>query len=221
MCILTNLRAVEADHVEESNGDHLPIASLLPGLTTIDAAHCGPTPAAFAMLLTQMTAGKPAEMTESTGCFSRDLLTLRQAPALPLERFVAHFCRTASVEQSTLIVVAAYMIRLASKPVPHHHDHSSGACVPCAAVAVNVNPCNVHRLFSACAVLACKFVNDRVYPMSYYAAQLQLKPDDLRLLEGEVCRLLDFNLVVHGQEFNAASVAISSMHALRGGVMAG
>ena len=220
MCILTDFKPAAADATDRLStsaaASTLPIASLLPGLTTIDAAHSGATPTAFAKLAGVMTAGKPTEVSKGTGCYSKDLMTLRTAPALAFEKFVAHFCHAARVEQSTLIVIAAYMRRLATAPVPHHHDSRDMACTDCPAAntPVDVNPCNVHRVFAACAVLACKFVNDRVYPMSFYASQLQLKPEDLRRLEGELCRLLDFNLMVHGDEFNAASEAIAAMHSV-------
>jgi len=217
MCILTDIRAAQHEHVEgHASADKLPIASLLPGLTTIDAAHSGATPAAFAKYMNSLTAGKPVEISKGTGCYSKDLMTLRTAPTLAMDKFIGHFCHAARVEQSTLVVIAAYMRRLMLAPVSHHHDGANMSCVACecALQPVDVNPCNVHRLFAACAVIACKFVNDRVYPMSFYASQLQLKPEDLRKLEGELCRLLNFNLVVHGEEFNAASEDISAMHAI-------
>jgi len=193
----------------------LPIASLLPGLTTLDCAAGGATPLAAARYLDSLAAGKPCTLTESTGCPSMDFMTLRRAPGVALSAYIEEFCTNALVEQTALITAVAYVRRLVASPVPHHHDrhHTEGvACQQCPAAhkAFDVNPCNVHRVFAACAVIACKFVNDRVYPMSFYASQLQLKPEDLRKLEGELCRLLNFNLVVRGEEFNAASSAISA-----------
>ena len=198
----------------------LPIASLLPELTTLDCAAGGATPLAAARYLDSLAAGKPCTLSEGTGCPSKDFMTLRRAPSVTLSDYIIVFCANTIVQQTALITAVAYLRRLMTAPVEHHHDRHQGdggiTCNACAMAVqpLDVNPCNVHRLFAACAVIACKFVNDRVYPMSFYASQLQLKPDDLRKLEGELCRLLNFNLVVHGEEFNAASEAISAMHAV-------
>ena len=166
---------------------------------------------AAARYLMSLTEGKPRECHECTGCAAKDVMLLRHPPNVTLTEYIATFCANTLMQETALITAVAYVRRLMTSPVEHRHD---GVVCECALQPVDVNPCNLHRLFAACAVIACKFVYDRVYDFKFYAAQLRVARDDLVTLEESMCRLLNFNLAVHGEEFNAASLAIGAMGAV-------
>jgi len=93
------------------------------------------------------------------------------------------------------VFVAALMLRMVSSATPASGNGPT----------VVLSRFNVHLLFAAVAVVAAKFVNDRVYPMSFYARCLRLNRQDLCQLEAAVLGLLHYDLAMNIDEFNATS----------------
>ena len=193
----------------ESEFAATPVLSLRP------AAHLqcrDVTAQATGAFLVAMTQGKANKFDSLTGCRGLDWFTLRLAPAVCISRYVTAFSNGVGLPPSALVVACAYLRRLAAAPCAHRHADGDEHAIECegALHPVEINPCNIHRLFAACVVLATKYVSDRVHSMQYYAAHLRLTPDDLRRLEGQLCEMLGFNLFVRGDEFTAAAQAIAT-----------
>lgn len=124
---------------------------------------------ALARFLQSEIQGKPTTINQSTGCYNKDLMTLLVAPNVDLEQFISRFAQASQMDANTMVMIAALMMRLSRQPMPPH-THNTGAqeaAIPCnALIPFDLNPCNVYRLFAAVAIVTCKFMNDRIYPMS-------------------------------------------------------
>jgi len=201
-----------AEHVSYRKSWEHPIATLLPDACAMEYAVLPPNAASLAKLCSSIIARNNVMTAKATGCQSIDIFTLQQPPNLDLQIFIEEYTVDAQVDQPTLVFISALMLRLMSVN-HHHHCDNDGFPMPCPGTAalgdslgaVVLSKFNVHRLFAAAAVVAAKFINDRVYPMSFYAWTLRLTIGDMRRLERAIVDLLNFDLVVHMAEFNAAS----------------
>jgi len=169
-----------------------PIATLLPDACAMEFCILPPNAESLAKLLSALIKKNNIQTAKATGRRSVDMFTLKDAPSLDLQTFIEEYIKEGLVDQPTLVFISALLLRLIS----------GTAHTP---AVVDVSIYNAHRLFAAVAVVAAKFINDRVYPMSFYAWCLRLEFKDLCQLESAILGLLNYDLVVHIDEFNATS----------------
>lgn len=107
----------------------------------------------------------------------------KKEPRISIAGYVARFRKFADCSESCYISALVYLDRL----------------IQC--TSYEITPLNVHRLYLATMVLSIKFNEDRYYDNEYYAALGGVDSDELRALEAEMMRLLDFKLFISYSKF--------------------
>ncbi len=113
----------------------------------------------------------------------KSIFSMKSIPTISLKDYLERVISYSKIENNTLITSLIYIDRLCQK------------------TNLILTPYNMHRIIFTSILLSLKYNEDTLYSFSFYSKIAGVNVKELKSLESEFIKLIDFSLYVEAEQF--------------------